>query len=334
MLSHKELDHYKFEEVPLKRDIFLMQEKWLPDYEQYIDDVYLGKQPDPVGYISYACIQSISDDHLEISWYPNIHDRFHEVALKLPKSKFICCVGCRDFDEDPRIFVTDDWIDDLYKRPYSAFALVDAIGVKEALNSGDLTELKLLALRNSLDKIAEDNPGIAILSFADNVLIKSDWTVGAFDNEISYTYTPEKLIDIVGVTFQAFKNNIGLDCYACITQGFNEYSDGKVIHSSRSGNHISLNSLGLPFAQLMNIDCSVRNAIKSKQHERYQLYLDSNYYRSLQWKYEFDRPEGAHTSPMSRSHGSYYCLNLDAVCRNLKAATPNSHSTKRLKRTG
>lgn len=322
MLSRKELDHYRFEEVPLNRDIFLMQEKWIPAYEQYIEDVYLRKNPDPVGYISYAAIRSISGEHLEISWYPNTYDRFHEVALRLPKSKFVCCIDCRDIDEKPRIFVTGDWIEDLHKRPYSAFALVDAIGVKNALNAGDLTELKLLALREAIDRIAEDNPGIAIFSFADSVLIKSDWTVGAFDNEISYTYTPEKLIDIVGATFEAFKDNIGLDCYACITQGFNEYSDGKVIHHSRSGNHISLNSLGLPFAQLMNIDHSVHEAIKSKHHESYQLYLDSHYYRSLQWEYGFDRdsqPAGAYTSPMSRSDNNYYCLNLDVVRKNLKA---------------
>lgn len=322
MLSRKELDLYKFEDVPLNRDIFLMQEKWIPVYEKYIEDVYLQKYPDPVGYISYAAIRSISNDHLEISWYPNIYDRFHEVVLRLPKSKFVCCVGCLDIDEKPRIFVKDDWIEDLHKRPYSAFALVDAIGVKDALNAGDLTELKLLALRDALDKIAEDNPGIAIFSFADSVLIKSDWTVGAFDNEISYTYTPEQLIDIVDVTFQAFKDKLGLDCYACITQGFNEYSDGNIIHSSRNGNHFSLNSLGLPFAQLMNIDRSVHNAIKSNRHEPYQLYLDSNYYRSLQWEYGFDRdgqPAGAYSSPMSRCCSSYYCLNLDVVRKNLNA---------------
>lgn len=323
MLSRKELDHYKFEEVPLDRDIFLMQEKWIPAYEQYIEDVYLSKNPDPVGYISYAAIRSISDGHLEISWYPNTHDRFHEVVLRLPRKKFVCCVGCWDIDEKPRIFVSDDWIDDLHQRPYSAFALVDAIGVKNSLDNGDLTEAKLLLLRGALDNIAENNPEIAIFSFADSVLVKTDWTVGAFDNERSYTYTPEKLIDAVEEIFEAFEDYLGLSCYACITQGFNEYSDGKVIHTSSVGNHISLNSLGLPFAQLMNIDQSVHEAIKSRQHGPHQLYLDSNYYRSLRWAFEFDRdgqPEGVYTSPMSSRPSHYYCLNLDLVRANLRAS--------------
>lgn len=321
MLSRKELDHYKFEDVPLDRDIFLMQEKWISAYEQYIDDVYLRRNPDPVGYISYAAIRSISDDHLEISWYPNTHDRFHEVFLRLPRSKFVCCVGCWDIDEKPRIFVSDDWIEDLHKRPYSAFALIDAIGVKKALNAGALTETKLLSLRSALDRIAESRPEIAIFSFADSVLVKSDWTVGAFDNELSYTYSPERLIDVVETIFQAFEEHIGLGCYACITQGFNEYTDGKVIHSSSSGNHISLNSLGLPFAQLMNIDQSVHRAIKSRIHEPHQLYLDASYYRSLQWAYGFDRdgqPEGVYASPMSSQPSEYYCLNLALVRANLR----------------
>lgn len=323
MLSREEIDHYKFEDVPLDRDIFLMQEKWIPAYEQYIEDVYLLKNPDPVGYISYAAIRSISDDHLEISWYPNIYDRFHEVLVRLPRSKFICCVGCWDIDEKPRIFVADDWIEDLHKRTYSAFALVDAIGVKKALNAGDLTEMKLLSLRGALDGIAESRPEIAIFSFADSVLIKSDWTVGAFDNKLSYTYSPEKLIDIVENVFHAFEEHIGLNCYACITSGFNEYTDGKVIHSSLSGNHISLNSLGLPFAQLKNIDESANRAIKSRVHAPYQLYLDSNYYRSLQWVYGFDRdgqPEGIYASPMSSQPSKYYCLNLDLVRANLRTS--------------
>lgn len=324
MFSRQEINHYKFENVPLNQDIFLMQEKWFPAYEQYIEDVYLRKNPDPVGYISYAAVNSISEDHLEISWYPNVLDRFHEVVLRLPRSEFLCCVDCRDIDEKPRIFVSNDWIEDLHRRPYSAFALVDAIGVKKALNAGSLKESKLLSLRNALDSIAESNPGIAMFSFADSVLVKLDWTVGAFDNKTSYTYAPEKLIDIVEVIFGAFEEHIGLGCYACITQGFNEYSDGKVIHRSAKGNHISLNSLGLPFAQLLSVDQAAHQAIKSEKHGPYQLYLDSNYYRSLQWRHEFDRdaqPAGRYHSPMSRCSSKYYCLNLDVARENIATSS-------------
>ncbi len=186
MFSRQEINHYKFENVPLNQDIFLMQEKWFPAYEQYIEDVYLRKNPDPVGYISYAAVNSISEDHLEISWYPNVLDRFHEVVLRLPRSEFLCCVGCRDIDEKPRIFVSNDWIEDLHRRPYSAFALVDAIGVKKALNAGSLKESKLLSLRNALDSIAESNPGIAMFSFADSVLVKLDEPIRNFVGEAYY----------------------------------------------------------------------------------------------------------------------------------------------------
>lgn len=321
MFSRNEIEHYAFEDVIVGRDIFIMKKMWVPAYEQYIEDVYALKNPEPVGYISHASVCSASKDYLEISWYPNIYDRFHEVVVRLPRREFVACVGCRDIDEKPRIFVSDEWLEDLHNRPYSMFALVDAIGVKKALDTDHLNEAKLLRLREALDELVGQEPGIAAFSFADSVLIKADWTVGAFDTSVAYTYTPERLLNVVESTFAAFKAHLELDCYACITQGFNEYSDGKVIHTSASGNHISLNSLGLPFAQLMSMDYAVHAAIKSGAHQPYQLYLDENYYRSLQWAYGFDRDgqtSGAYSSPMSHRRGRYFCADMTPLRSNLK----------------
>ncbi|KFL37876.1 hypothetical protein [Arenimonas donghaensis] len=321
MFSRAEIEHHDFTAVPVDRDIYLMDEKWIPEYEAYIDAIYAGNHPDPPGFISYASVRSIATDHLEISWYPNIHDRYHELLLRLPHCDFIVCVECRDIDEKPRIFVRSEWLDDLHRRPYSAFALVDAIGVKNALRAGNLAESRLVALRGALDEIAARQTQIAIFSFADSVLIKSHWTVGAFDTPVDYTYTPEMMIDLVEEVFSAFKIHLSLDCYACITQGFNEYSDGAIVHTSPSGHHISLNSLGLPFAQLLSIDHATHQAIRTGRHAAAELYLDQLYYRSLRWQYGFDRdgqPAGEYDAPLSHHPGQYYCLSLDLVRANLK----------------
>jgi hypothetical protein len=91
-----------------------------------------------------------------------------------------------------------------------------------------------------------------------------------------------------------------------------------------TGNYISLKSLGLSFAQLLSIDWAAHQAFRSEKHGPYQLYLDSNYYRSLQWRHEFDRdaqPVGPYNSPMSKCSSSYYCLNLSVVRENIATSS-------------
>jgi hypothetical protein len=83
MFEHEYFDKYSFEEIPLNRDIYLMDEKWIPEYEASLLNVFQGNGADskPVGYISYACARRILAGGVELSWYPNVFDRFHEVDL-------------------------------------------------------------------------------------------------------------------------------------------------------------------------------------------------------------------------------------------------------------
>lgn len=52
----------------------------------------------------------------------------------------------------------------------------------------------LAELRDRIDQIASEYPSISFISFADSLLLKSNWSVGAFNNDISYTYEPEVFI--------------------------------------------------------------------------------------------------------------------------------------------
>ncbi|EAQ37533.1 hypothetical protein NB311A_04459 [Nitrobacter sp. Nb-311A] len=43
MFDDERFDKYSFEAVPLNRDIYLMDEKWMPEYERYVLAVFAGK---------------------------------------------------------------------------------------------------------------------------------------------------------------------------------------------------------------------------------------------------------------------------------------------------
>lgn len=108
--------------------------------------------------------------------------------------------------------------------------------------------------------------------------------------------------------------------YAILTQGTNEYYEDSLVHISSGKNHISLNSLGIPFAQLMAIETSVRAAIRAEEHGRFELYLDEHFYNSLRFRFEFDkraRPKYAYSTPMMDSGSRYYCAQLQDVLENL-----------------
>ena len=114
----------------------------------------------------------------------------------MPRDAFITCAEVPEYDEKPHVFVRGEWLTGLHLRPYSAFAMIDAIGVKQMLNRGELSSAKLVALRERIDRIAGDNPGAAFVSFADSLLVKTNWSVGKYDSEITYSYEPEALVHL------------------------------------------------------------------------------------------------------------------------------------------
>ena len=52
--------------------------------------------------------------------------------------------------------------------------MVDAIGVKKALECGGLSREKLIDLRNKIDELGAEFPQISLIAFADSLLIKSN----------------------------------------------------------------------------------------------------------------------------------------------------------------
>lgn len=302
MFHHDAIELHSVENVPLDRDIYLMDVKWMAEYERGLLDGLAGAEWPNVGYISYAAARSAHSDGVELSWYPNIHDRFHEIRIHLPRRHFVACVEVHGYDEREHVFVTSEWLDDIHLRTNSVFAMVDAIGVRRALTEGTLLPAQVLDLRRRIDAIAAAHPDIAFVSLADSVIMKSNWSIGAWDSEVSYTYDPEKIVRVLPDVVEAYREALGLKAYAVIAQGRNGLYPGELTHISASGNHLSLNSLGLPFAQLQAIESAVRVAAKSGLHGFADIYMDDHFFHSLKWKQEFDknaRAEFPYAAPLA-----------------------------------
>ena len=322
MFENKNFDLYSFEQIPLNRDVYLVDDQYIEKYEKMMLDFLGGDEYKSVGYVAYAAARAISDNSVELSWYPNTSDRFHEVYITLPKDEFVACVGSSNYDEKARVFVKTAWLNSIYLRSYSIFCMIDAIGVKSALENGVITKLKLSKLRDEIDELSKSHPKISFVSFADSLLLKSNWSVGTFESEIKYTYEPEVFISLAAEIDEIYKSVLGLSTYAIISQGGNEYYDDTLLHISESRNHISLNSLGIPFAQIMEIENTVRQSIREGVHSPADLYLDENYYHSLKFKFEFDKnnkPCNGYRTKMRERNGVYYYFSTENMINNLES---------------
>jgi hypothetical protein len=322
MFQRAEFGSTAFADVPLDRDIIVRDEREIEGYEREWTNHFEGKHANLAGgFVSYAAARSVDDEWIELSWYPNILDRFHEVSVFLPKSAFVACVDIWKYDEKPTIFVRSDWLTELHERPLAAFAIVDAIGIKDLLRAGNLHAKSLRHLRDEIDAIADRYPDFGFISFADSLLVKQAWSVGHVGSAIRYTYAPEMLLPVVVELHRAFERALGVKAYAIMTQGLNSYAEHTPLHRSASGNHISLNTLGLPFAQLMAIDDAARQSIRTNVHAPADLYLDSTFFRSLRLKAtEKDVfSEYAYRSPMTKSlRSKYIATSLQAIVDQLR----------------
>lgn len=317
MFDHEWIEVYNFESIPLNRDIYLMEERWLPEYEAAIMAFLRGDSKElNVGVVAFAAARGLADATMQMSWYPNIHDRFHEVRIGLPRSAFVTAVGCWQIDEKPHVFVRDEWLQNLYGRSYSLFAMIDAIGVKAALFGERLTGEKLMALQAAIDVLSSAYPDMAFVSFADSLLIKTNW-LPIPSTGSNLRYNPERILAVLRSVQDIYKQYLALDTYAVLAQGSNEYTE--LMHRSESGNHLSLNSLGLPFAQIVAIDLAARAAIKSGRHAAAEVYMDENLFHSLRLRYGFDKkslPRASYIAPLAfgdAANSTYVMASRDSL---------------------
>ena len=321
---NEEFDWYSYEDVPLDRDIFLVDGTQLEAYRDMMLRFFSGEEYDyKLCPVTPVAARTIRNDSIELSWYPNVYDRFHEVVVNLPRSAFLACVGSWRSDEKPRVFVDSSWLKNLHLRNNSIFALVDAAGMKGALLNGSLKREALLKIREEIDLLAANYEEVLFISFADSVLLKSSWNPSYVNATTKYKYNPELFLHLAKAINQIYIEALGLDTYMILSQGTNEFYNDPLHHVSDAGNHISLNSLGIPFAVLMDIEAAARSRIRSGDHQPAELYLDESFLRSLRLKFSFEKnslPSFQYQTKMSRAGSLYYLADRDGIISNIKGS--------------
>ena len=323
MFKHRNIIKYRFDEIPINEECLLMSEIYMKEYNNALVKMFEGANCNPyeVGCAGFVAVRQINENSIDLSWYLNTSTRFHEVSISIPKDKFKICVGCYGYDIRPHIFVDNKWLEQLYTREYSVFALIDAIDVKIAIRNNLLTKEKLLLLRNRLDSLAKKHKNISFISFADSLILKSNWSAGYFPKAIKSSYEPEVFLRIIKEIEAIYSEVLDLQIYAVLTQGSNDYNDEPLLHISNSKNHICLNSLGVPFAELMAIEKSAKAAIKKNVHPPAQVYMDEQYYHSLNFKPEFDKwlnPKNEYKAIMKTEQIYYFYSSCDDLLNNLR----------------
>ena len=307
--------------MPINEECSLMSEIFMKEFDKALVKMFTGANCNPyeVGYASCVEVKQINESSIDLSWYANTIERFHEVSISIPKDKIKICICCNDNSIRPHIFVDHKWLEQLYMRKYSIFALIDAIGIKNAIQNNSLTKNKLILLRDKLDSLAKKHKSISFISFVDSLILKSNWSAGYFRKGIKCSYKPEIFLKVIKEIAAIYSKTLGLEIYAILTQGSNEYYDEPLLHISNSQNHICLNSLGIPFAELLAIEKSVKEALKKKIHPPAQLYMDEQYYISLNLKYEFgktSKPENAYEAIMRTGPSYYFYSSCDELLNN------------------
>jgi len=303
---------FTLDELPLQRDIFMMDEAWMDEWEAEWLKVFHGDDkavPYEVGYVTPVHVALVTEAGAELSWYANTLDRFHEVKTFLPRNAFVASAVAYEYERRPVLFVKSDWLRKLHLRSNSVFAMIDAVDMTEAIRSGSISHEKVIALREALDVIAADYPSVSFISFADSLLLKTNWTAGMVNTDVTYTYVPESLLVLFQRLQALYRDTLGLEIYGVFAQGSNEYYDDPLLHISKGQNHISLNSLGLPFAQISLIEGAARKAIGNREHDRMEIYMDADLFHSLMFK-NYERkanwPSAPYKPKLTTEPGRYF----------------------------
>jgi len=296
---------YKFENIPLERDLFMVDSKLM---EKWARSVVKSTGEESEVLVGSVSAEKIHANSVELRLFVNVFSRYHAVSMHLPRDKFVACVGAIMADEVTHLFVDGDWLDNLYRRAYAVFGMVDAIHAKEAMRAGKLERAKLQSLRNGLDLLAAKYPEIAFISFADSVLLKSIWSTSYVRDGFPQTYRPELMIEVFDAIKKLYQTELGLDAYGIFAQGVNEFYEDELLHVSGPKNHVGLNSVGAPFAQILEIEAAVKRAIKKGDHPAVDLYLDEHFFASLKmtdYKFKEKVAIASYNSKVMESGGEY-----------------------------
>ncbi len=321
MFEHPDFVEYEFDELPKDRELSLVEDEFMGGVEAALLKSFSGDDYDPPGAFSRAAVRFIEANSAELSWFPNLATRFHKFPIRLPRTAFVRCISSDTYDIDYIVFVKKEWLREQFAREHATFVLVDAIGVKDALRSNALSQRQLLRLREEIDLLAAQHSGLSFVSVADSLVIKTEWSLAPYETSAANIYSPETLVRVVEQLQKIYGYVLGLSVYAVFTQGANEYYEERGLHTSDTGNHVCLNSLGVPFAELLAIDRAVSETIKSGKLLPHELYMEDTFLHSLRMKCGFKRKnlaKGQYQGHLMRGPGAFYAASIGEILHNLE----------------
>lgn len=316
IFANPDFEHYSPDALH-NYELLLQDEVYIKEYKRSITDQNNGGEWKEVGYINFVAVKRVTPKIIELSFFPIRSDRRLELPIVLPRDQIVTCVRAWQWDEKPTLFVKSNWLEKTLSRFNCVFGLIDASEVKNKLETGVAINEQLPKLRSGLDAIAARYPQISFVSFADNVLLKSNWSL-----DVKHSYNPEALLYLFTEIRTLFKESLGLAVYGVFTQGSNEYYTDASMHVSETKNHVCLNSLGASFADLWTIEAAACRAYKENPHSD-DLYLDELYFNSLRLDSNFKETIldwNSYTKRISKASAWYARVSCDEVLKNLKPA--------------
>ncbi len=314
MFTHSGFERHDDMAECINRQCWIVSEIYAEEIESEWLKVFAGNQaadPYSKGLYSGAVPRGYDDNFIIFDFYIDHHKRYHPIYLKIPRSKIKHWVSIYQYHKYDYIFVDNEWHSHFWAGQLSSFLMVDAIGMREKLDS---QEHKLLADLNNLSaKIdliaAKYGPHMLFLSAADNIFVKSN-----FNAKSKYPfYQPELLIQVCGDLIESIESTLGCRAYGIFTQGQNFYNDTLFSFSQKS-NHMNLNSLGAPFSNIYAIDAMVRNNLKSGIHKGHSAYFDDFFFMSLNLESEFRQNQ----KKFFYDGGKYVAVDLERVVENVR----------------
>jgi len=288
----KQKEHIEFygtANIPLNKDCFLLSDEFLEKIEQQWTE-FLSQECDykkwvhPNGLMDYIpChISSINDSHLNITILLDRSSRFHTISKTLPNQFFKTAFKVFYSEKRPYIIVDQSWFNNLRNSIYSAYVLIDFVGIRNLLNQyGEFPSDKLNSIKAIIDKFCNQNKDLTFLTCADNIVIKSGWE---FDSKNS-KYQPEKLVMTVHQLMLEIKKETNINSYAIMTQGANYVDEKNLTNSATPKNHFFISSISVPFIEAFEIDSDVRKRIKNKEIEKMPFYIEQSFYISTKRKH-------------------------------------------------
>ena len=320
------MDYYDYENTPLGRDVFVVSEKYYFDFVKnwrfYLDDEdpYTMHPNWMIKNMIRGSVIKVEPSYVVVEVFLNTTFRFHSAVVTLPKADFLHCLENYNYQKQPILIVSEDWLRKVMSSHYSVFCMVDAIGIKKAiLTNGGVEPHLFRTFTRTIDSLARKYRNYTFLSFGDSVIIKGTFCP---DRKYYLTYKPEELVKISNEVRKLFRDILNCGSYAIFSQGLLYDFENKGIRKASLGKHYSLGSLGAPFAEIFEIDEVARSNIKMEVHSPCDLYMTTHFFNTLDVIYDekgnFNK--FSYESKMSfLGIGEYYAVGYDYLLSNLKS---------------